>query len=76
VQQRDAFEGSLRARGEALASLRAAAKERDGTFRISNPEVRPGFERVYQRGLMRHSLSCFLCGACAAKCPDPGLSTR
>ena len=42
VQQRDAFETSLRARGEELASLRAAAKERDSTFRIANPEVRPG----------------------------------
>ena len=42
VQQRDAFETSLRARGKELASLRAAAKERDSTFRIANPEVRPG----------------------------------
>lgn len=46
VQQRDAVENSLRARGEALVSLRAAAQEQDSTFRISNPEVRPGFERV------------------------------
>lgn len=41
VQQRDVYERSLMGQREELASLRGAAKERDSTFRIANPEVAP-----------------------------------
>jgi hypothetical protein len=40
VQQRDVYERSLMGQRDELASLRAAAKQRDSTFRIANPEVR------------------------------------